>query len=149
MFAKLRLWQIFSSQNLCVKTFFEYSEFSFKHLGKTLRWSRFERISNQFSSNFSNYFSPFESIESTIWKIWFHPIVGIEKNEFWINFHRIFQIFFALSNQSNRKFSNWIERISNEYQFDFNPRKTRPSCNWLIYSIMRGLWVDIYYCISG
>ena len=37
---------------------------------------------------------------------------------FRINFHQIFRIFFALSNQSNRKFSNRIEQISNEFQFD-------------------------------
>ena len=35
----------------------------------------------------------------------------IELNEFHINFHRIFLIFFALLNQSNSKFSNRIERI--------------------------------------
>ena len=45
----------------------------------------------------------------------------IKSNEFRINFHQIFGIFFALSNQSNRKFSNRIERISNEFQFDSTP----------------------------
>ena len=42
--------------------------------------------------------------------------------EFRINFHRIFQIFSALSNQSNRKFSNRIERILNELQFIPKPQ---------------------------
>ena len=32
--------------------------------------------------------------------------VVVESNEFRNNFHRIFRLFFALSNQSNRKFSN-------------------------------------------
>ena len=45
----------------------------------------------------------------------------IESNEFGINFHRIFRIIFAISDQSNRKFSNQIERISNEFQFDSTP----------------------------
>ena len=33
-----------------------------------------------------------------------------------INFHRIYRISFALSNQSNGKFSNKIERIANKLQ---------------------------------
>ena len=45
----------------------------------------------------------------------------IKLNEFQINFHRSFRIFFALSNQANRKFLNQIERISNEFQFDSIP----------------------------
>ena len=45
----------------------------------------------------------------------------IESCEFQINFHRIFRIFFALSNQLNHKFSNRIERILNEFQFDSIP----------------------------
>ena len=39
---------------------------------------------------------------------------GVESNEFRIDFYRIFRIIFHLSNQSNHKFSNRIERISNE-----------------------------------
>jgi len=42
----------------------------------------------------------------------------MESNEFRINFHRIFRILFALSNQSNRKFSNPIE--SNEFRTNSN-----------------------------
>ena len=44
-----------------------------------------------------------------------------ELKEFQINFHRIFRIFFALSNQSNCKFLNRIEQISNEFQFASTP----------------------------
>ena len=39
---------------------------------------------------------------------------GVESNEYRIDFYRIFRIIFHLSNQSNHKFSNRIERISNE-----------------------------------
>ena len=42
------------------------------------------------------------------------PRGGVESNEFRIDFYRIFQIIFHLSNKSNHKFSNRIERISNE-----------------------------------
>ena len=45
----------------------------------------------------------------------------IKSNEFRINFHPIFRIFFSLSNQPNRKFSNPLERTSNEFQFDSTP----------------------------
>ena len=45
----------------------------------------------------------------------------IESNEFWTDFYQIFRIFFDLLNQSNRNFSNQIERISNEFQFDSTP----------------------------
>ena len=51
----------------------------------------------------------------------------IESNEFGINFHRIFRIIFALWNQSNSKFSNRIERISIEFQFDANPKVSESS----------------------
>ena len=46
----------------------------------------------------------------------------IESNKFRINLHWIFQIFFALSSQLHHKFSNRIERISNKFQFDSNPK---------------------------
>ena len=78
--------------------------------------NRIEQISNWFLSNFLNYFSPSNQSnhkfsnrigrilnESSIWKIWLYPTVGVESNEFRINFHQI-RIFFVLS---NRKF--WIE----------------------------------------
>ena len=58
---------------------------------------RIERISNEFSIG-KNLTSPYS------WS-------RIKSNEFRINFHRIFLIFFALLNQSNSKFSNRIERI--------------------------------------
>ena len=54
-------------------------------------------------------------------KILLHSIVGVQSNKFGIIFHQIFWIYCALSNQSNRKFSNWNERISNEVQFDSTP----------------------------
>ena len=77
-------------------------------------------LSNQWNHKFSNWIE-WISKESSIWKILLHPIVGVESNEFWINCHRIFQICFALLNQSNRKFSNRIEQISNDFQFDSTP----------------------------
>ena len=66
----------------------------------------------------------------------------MESNEFWINFHRMFQIFFALSNQSNPKFSNRIERISNKFQFDSTLNKKwhfswRFLNIWAILSLLR------------
>ena len=109
--------------------------------------NRIEWISNWFLLNFLNYFSPFESIQSWIFesnRTNFEPIQHlknltppynwsrIKSIEFLINFHRIFHILFALSNQSDRKFSNRIERISNEFQFDstissaFNWIKSKP-----------------------
>ena len=45
----------------------------------------------------------------------------MESNEFRIDFYRIFRTFFALSNQSNRTFSNRIDQISNKFQFDSTP----------------------------
>ena len=96
--------------------------------------NRIEQILNWFLSNFSNYFSPSNQLnhkfsnrierisnEYSIWKIWLYPILRVELNEFHINFHRTFRIFFALSNQSNRKFSNRTERILNKFQFDSTP----------------------------
>ena len=90
---------------------------------KNKRWTRggIEQISNWFLSNFSNYFSPSNHLnrkfsnqieqisnESSIWKIWLHPVVGVESNR--TNFESIFieffRIFFAFFNQLNRKFSN-------------------------------------------
>ena len=45
------------------------------------------------------------------------PRGGMKSNEFWIDFYRIFRTIFHLSNQSNHKFSNRIERISNESSY--------------------------------
>ena len=85
------------------------------------------------SYSFSKCFLPFESIQSFSNRTNFERIQHqknltlpynwsqIKSNEFRINFHRIFRRFFALSNQSNRKFLNQIERILNEFQFDSTP----------------------------
>ena len=71
-------------------------------LSVELGWNRIERILNWFLSNFSNYFSPFESIKeanfwiesnkwlnstsvyltpSYSWSIWLLPIVEVESNK--------------------------------------------------------------------
>ena len=42
---------------------------------------------------------------------------GVESNEFGINLYQLFPIIFKLSNQLNFKFSNRIERISNQSNF--------------------------------
>ena len=86
-----------SNRTNFVLIFIEFFELFFTFRINRIINFRIERISN----------------ESSIWKIWLHPIVGVESNEFRINFHRIFRTFFALSNQLNRKFSNWtnFERI--------------------------------------
>ena len=52
--------------------------------------------------------------------IWLQPVVGVESNKSKSNFHRIFQIIFDFSIKSNPKFLNWIEQISNEFQFDYS-----------------------------
>ena len=70
-------------------------------------------------------FEFFES-ENWVWKICeFFEFFSFELNEFRIEIYRIFRTFFAFSNQSNRKFSNRIDRISNESQFDSTPNKRR------------------------
>ena len=97
------------------RTNFELIFIEFFELFFTFRINRiinFRIESNEFRTNPAS--EKFDSIYS--WS-------RIESNEFRINFHRIFRIFFALSNQSNRKFSNRIERISNEFQFDSTPTK--------------------------
>ena len=59
----------------------------------------------------------FIELENWIWKICeFFEFFSFESNEFRIEIYRIFRTFFALSNQSNHKFLNGIERISNEFQ---------------------------------
>ena len=79
-------------------------------------------LSNQTIHKFSNWIlTNFERIQHLKNLTPPYSWSRIESNEFRINFHRIFRIFFALSNQSNRKFSNRIERISNEFQFDSTP----------------------------
>ena len=93
--------------------------------------NRIERISNWFLSNFSNYFSPSNqsnrkfsnrieriSNESSIWKIWFHSIVGVESNR--TNFELIFIEFFEyfLPFQINRIANFRIE--SNEFRTNSN-----------------------------
>ena len=56
-------------------------------------------------------------------KIWLHPIIGVKSNRtnFELIFIEFFVYFLPFSNQSNRKFSNRIERISKEFQFDSTP----------------------------
>ena len=73
-------------------------------------------LSNQSNYKFLNRIERILN-ESSIWKIWLHPIVGVESHKFWINFYRIFQIIFHLSNQSNFKFLNRIEQILNKSNF--------------------------------
>ena len=58
----------------------------------------------------------------------------IGSNEFKIDFHKIFQTFFHLSNQSNCKFSNWIE------EFQTNPIDE----NWL-HPIVGVEWIWIIF----
>ena len=82
-----------------------FEKFKIRRLKIEVESNRIERISNWFLSNFSNYFSPSNqsnhkfsnrieriSNESSIWKIWFHPIVGVESNR--TNFELIFIKFF-------------------------------------------------------
>ena len=45
-------------------------------------------LSNQSNHKFSNRIERISN-KSSIWKIWLHPIVGVDSNEFRINFHRI------------------------------------------------------------
>ena len=104
-----------------------------------------------FESNRTN----FEWIEHL--KIWLHPIVWVESNEFWIDFHQIFWIFYALSNQSNHKFSNRIKQISNEFQFDSTPNLhliyVYLSNILILLSILFLLfmptWIQYHTCING
>ena len=56
-------------------------------------------LSNQSNHKFSNRIERISN-ESSIWKIWLHPIVGVESNEFQITFHRTFRIFLALVNRN-------------------------------------------------
>ena len=77
-------------------------------------------LSNQSNHKFSNRMN-FEQIQHLKNLTPSYSWSRIESNEFRINFHQLFRIFFALSNQPIRKFSNRIERISNEFQFDSTP----------------------------
>ena len=80
-------------------------------------------LPNQSNPKFSNWMN-FERIQHLKNLTPPYSWSWIKSNKFRINFHRIFRIFFALLNQSNHKFSNPIERISNEFQFDSTPTKT-------------------------
>ena len=88
-------------------------------------FEKFANFSNYFLSNRTNFELKIIEFFELFLPFRINRIVNfrIESNEFRINFHRISRIFFALSNQSNRKFSNRIEQISNEFQFDSTPRR--------------------------
>ena len=105
--------------------------------GVKSNWTNFELIfywifpiifhlSNQSNHTFSNRIEQILN-ESSIWKIWLHPIVEVKSNL--TNFKLIFIKFFEyfLPFHINRcKFSNQIEHISNEFQFDSTPNSNHP-----------------------
>ena len=78
-------------------------------------------------SNYSDYFSLFDSINFKFSDWWnkfrknpiFHDLTPkcgssrIKPNQIQNNFHWIFRLFFAVLNQSNGKFFDWIKQIPN------------------------------------
>ena len=81
---------------------------------KTQNWKAKSGLWEEKVSNFSNQKHEFEKFAN------FLNFFLANRTNLELKFIEYFD-FFAFSNQSNRKFSNRIERISNEFQFDSTP----------------------------
>ena len=108
----------FSTKNSFFNSFF-FSEC--KHIFKGLVFYSVPNVNSRIGRIFELNQTNFERIQHLKNLTPPYSWSRTESNEFWINFHRIFRTFFAFSNQSNRKFSNRIDRISTEFQFDSAP----------------------------
>ena len=68
----------------------------------------------------------------------------IKSNEFRIDFCWIFRIFFYLSNQSNCKFLNRIERISNEFRTNLLSENMTQPYSWSLIEWIESIFIKFF-----